>query len=168
MADDPAELPNRLQKATTPYQEAQFVKTVAQIINQHGGIEALKDNPLKIEVAGFERLCIEATGIGPRGLEQVSIAHYFEQNGDLICDPDLVVELLPDSEGKVSPDIEEWGIVSIQHPYGPVVEACWVDEAGRVMVREKQIRDIRSFARIWDRNLREQGFLDVFQAQLKK
>jgi len=144
------------------------MKTVAAIVNAQGGIEALKANPIRIDNDPYERLCIEAVGIGPRGLEQISICHYFEQNGDLVQDPDLVVEVIPDAAGMVPGDVKEYGIVSIQHPFGPAIHACWVDDRGRVTVDERRLRDIRSFARIWDRNLREQGFLHAFQAQLRK
>jgi len=39
-----------------------------------------------------------------------------------------------------------------------------VDEAGRVMVRPSVLKDLASFARLWDRNLKDQGFLDAAQA----
>jgi len=141
------------------------MRTVAEIINALGGVEALKARPLRIEVPGFMQLCVESVGTGPRGFEQISICHYFEQGGDLVQDPDLVVEVIPDARGMVPPDVAEWGIVSIQHPYGPVVRACWADESGRVMVNERLVRDIREFARTWDHNIREQGFLEAFRAR---
>jgi hypothetical protein len=38
-----------------------------------------------------------------------------------------------------------------------------VTEDGRVLVRHDLVRDLQSFARTWDRNIREQGFVDAAQ-----
>lgn len=40
---------------------------------------------LRLDMPGYDRLCIEK--IGPCA---VSVAHYFEQHGDLIADPEIV------------------------------------------------------------------------------
>jgi hypothetical protein len=34
-------------------------------------------------------------------------------------------------------------------------------EDGRVFIRPADVRDIQAFARIWDRNLKHQGFVDA-------
>jgi len=39
-----------------------------------------------------------------------------------------------------------------------------VDEAGRLMVRPRVLKDLQSFARLWDRNLKAQGFVDAARA----
>jgi hypothetical protein len=102
------------------------------------------------------RLVIEHVGAGPRGGELVSVAHYGEQNGDLMRDPEVVFEVTS----------EQWNPVSIQQDYvGSYREAVYQDEQGRVLVRVALERDIRSFARIWDRNLKHQGFVEAAEAQ---
>jgi hypothetical protein len=40
-------------------------------------------------------------------------------------------------------------------------EAVFVGEDSEVYVRPAEVRDITSFARIWDRNIKHQGFVDV-------
>jgi hypothetical protein len=37
----------------------------------------------------------------------------------------------------------------------------FVGEDGKVYVRPAEVRDIQAFARIWDRNLQAQGFVDA-------
>ena len=43
-------------------------------------------------------------------------------------------------------------------------EAVFVDEAGRVLVRPRVLKDLVRFARLWDRNLKAQGFVDAARA----
>jgi hypothetical protein len=44
---------------------------------------------------------------------------------------------------------------------GSYREAVFVGEDGKVYVRPAEMRDIQAFARIWDRNLKHQGFVDA-------
>jgi hypothetical protein len=37
----------------------------------------------------------------------------------------------------------------------------FVGEDGNVYVRPAEVRDIQNFARIWDRNIKAQGFVDA-------
>jgi hypothetical protein len=48
---------------------------------------------------------------------------------------------------------------------GSYREAVFVGEDGKVYVRPALVRDIAAFARVWDRNLMDQGFLDAAEAQ---
>jgi hypothetical protein len=101
------------------------------------------------------QLVIEHIGAGPRGGELVSVAHYGEENGDLMRDPEIVFEVAADG----------WHPVSIQQDYvGSYREAVSVGEDGRVSIRPAEVRDIQAFARIWDRNLKHQGFVDAAEA----
>src|SRR5262249_14822047 len=43
-------------------------------------------------------------------------------------------------------------------------EAAFVDDAGRVLVRPHVLKDLTSFARLWDRNLKDQGFVEGARA----
>jgi hypothetical protein len=132
------------------------MKTVTKIIDLNGGLAALEANPLALESPGYMKLCIEAIGPGPRGLPQVSIAHYGEQNGDAMRDPDMVFEI--DAAGA-------WHPVSFRNDYvGLCNEAVWQEDAGRVLTIPSMIRELNSFARIWDTNIREQGFLEAARA----
>src|SRR5262249_513506 len=74
----------------------------------------------------FMRLVIEHIGTGPRGGELVSVAHYGEQAGDLMRDPEIVFEVAAGS----------WHPVSIQQDYvGSYREAGFVGEDGEGYVR---------------------------------
>jgi hypothetical protein len=129
-----------------------------RIIDRRGGMEALKKRPIRLEVPGFMRLVIEHVGTGPRGGELVSVAHYGEQNGDLMRDPEIVFEVVAGG----------WHPVSIQQDYvGSYREAVVVGEDGKVCVRPAEVRDIQAFTGVWDRNLKHQGFVDASKNRAK-
>ena len=58
------------------------MKTVAKIIESFGGLDWLADNYIRLENPPYMRLVIERIGEGPRGFPAISVAHYYEQNGD--------------------------------------------------------------------------------------
>jgi hypothetical protein len=136
------------------------MKTVAKIIELFGGLEALRQNPIRLESPPYMRLVIEYVGEGPRGLPSISLAHYYEQNGDLMRDPEMVFEV--NEDGPLSWKIGNWEPVSFQQDnVGAYQEAVFVSEQGQVMVRPKLVLDLKAFARRWDRNIAQQGFLKV-------
>jgi hypothetical protein len=132
------------------------MKTVAKIIELFGGLEALRQNPIGLETPPYMRLVIEHIGEGPRGLPSISVAHYYEQNGDLMRDPEMVFEVSPDDW-----NTGEWSLVLYrQDNLALYQEAVFVHEK-RVQVRSKLVLDFKAFARQWDRNIAQQGFLKV-------
>jgi hypothetical protein len=136
------------------------VKSVIKIIDLFGGLPKLiRLGVIKLENEPFMALVIEYVGEGPDGLPLVSVAHYFEQNGDLMSDPEM--EFQVDGAGGMHP------VSFTQHSLGLYRVARWRDEEGRVMCRPKLAKDLASFARTWDRNLKAQGFLEVATAQTK-
>jgi hypothetical protein len=143
------------------------MKNVAKIIELRGGLGALKSKSIRIEppCSGFMRLCIEYVGTGPRDMPLVSVAHYYEQQGDLMADPDLVFEVNPDDDGPLSWKTGEWGPVAFtQHSTGTYQEAVSLQD-GKVMLASRLITSLKSFARTWDRNLKSQGYVATFERQ---
>jgi hypothetical protein len=105
------------------------------------------------------RLVIEHIGVGPRGGELVSVAHYGEQAGDLMRDPEIFFEVAAG----------EWHPVSILQDYvSSYREAVVLSDDGKVFVRPAELRDIQTFARMWDRNLKHQVFVGAAEAKLRR
>jgi hypothetical protein len=118
--------------------------TIEKILAAHGIIEAFnasEDYSVKIENKPYLDLCIEKHGI------QVMITHYFEQNGDLIPDPDMEFEILNG----------EWSPVALQLAIGIYYRAAEYRD-GKRFVNPRQLREQRQFANMWARNLLSQGF----------
>jgi hypothetical protein len=118
---------------------------IEKILNEQNQLEAFKasgDFAIKIANEGYMPLSIERHG------KKITVTHYFEQNGDLICDPDLE---LVDLGGN------DWLPVAIQHSTGHYVRAAF-QEDGKWMFKPRAMKDLQSFSRVWARNLLAQGF----------
>ena len=66
------------------------MKTIEEIIAMFGGVDGLY---VSIANEPFMRLVIEHIGEGPHGLPAISVAHYYEMNGDLCQDPEMCFEI---------------------------------------------------------------------------
>jgi hypothetical protein len=63
----------------------------------------------------------------------------------------------------------QWHPVSIQQDYvGSYREAVVVGADVKAYVRPAEVRDIQVFARIWDRNLKHQGFVDAAERRPRR
>lgn len=132
------------------------MKTAALMIAEHGGLDRLREEPVRVPASDpWMRLAIEHVGLGPRGHPLVSVAHYFEANGDLVPDPDMTFEVTTAGD---------WLPVAIQHATGAYFEAAYRDDRGLVRVDPARERELRNFARLWSRNLLEQGYPERFRA----
>lgn len=120
--------------------------TIERILEAHQQLVPflqLSHYSAKIECSGFMPLTIEKHG------DQIIVAHYFEQNGDLVPDPDVeFVDLGGD----------DWLPVAIQHSTGRYCRAADKSTAGNWLISKRAMADLRSFVRLWARNLRSQGF----------
>jgi hypothetical protein len=118
---------------------------IEKILNEQNQLEAFKacdDFAIKIANEGYMPLSIERHG------KTITVTHYFAQNGELICDPDLE---LVDLGGN------DWLPVAIQHSSGHYVRAAF-QENGKWMLKPWAMRDLQSFSKMWARNLLAQGF----------
>jgi hypothetical protein len=116
---------------------------------------------LKIENSPFMELVIEGLDeSGPMGLPAISVCHYGEQNGDAMRDPEMCFELglfggphlMPFYYRNDYAGVEQWSRNIIGTNYAHHIELHKQHEA---------------FARLWDRNLRQQGFVEAFERQGK-
>ena len=90
------------------------MKTVARIIELFGGLESLRQQCIRLENPPYMRLVIEYIGQGPRGMPSISVAHYHEQAGDAMRDPEMVLEINPDDDGRLSWKTGNWGPLSFR------------------------------------------------------
>jgi uncharacterized protein DUF6908 len=65
-----------------------FQETIEHLLKTHNLLDAFHKQEtfhVRFDKPGYQRLVIERHG------NMISVAHYFEQNGDLIADPDVEV-----------------------------------------------------------------------------
>ena len=121
------------------------MKTIARIIQMCGGYENLS---ISISNEPYMRLCIEHIGTGPCGYEAISVAHYFEQNGDLCQDPEMCFELVPQGAHIV------YEPYLFQQAIPPIHQEVFATGAENPRLK----RQLTVFAQQWDHNLKAQGF----------
>jgi len=123
------------------------MKTVLQIIEEAGGLATFTWT--RIENPPFMLLVIESLGEpGPNDYRALSIAHYGEQHGDAMRDPEICAEVVVESgAAKLWPYYFRNDYASVEH---------W-------NCRPRETRDLESFMDMWDANIQDQGFLEAFQ-----
>lgn len=93
--------------------------------------------------------CLHHSGLGPL----FSVAHYYEQNGDLVPDPDVV--FVHTTNG--------WSPISFQNSLAYRVAVHFHDD-GTTEVDEREQADLVSFCNQWMRNIQEQQGLSPRKA----
>jgi hypothetical protein len=96
---------------------------------------------------GYHRLVIENIGS-----QCISVAHYFEQNGDLVADPDVVFFT----------GYGAWVPIEITQVMGVYRRYAFLDEAGREIERVnlQGVASLASFTEQWAQNILDQGWLE--------
>lgn len=126
---------------------------------------AAQKDCVKIEVEGYMPLCVEHIGTwGPSGTGRkcVSFAHYGEQNGDAMRDPEVCFEICTAEGGEVYLFAYEF-----RNDYaGALFCAFGEAEDGTVTLDRKQAQQLNLFACMWADNLAEQGFVQAAFTQL--
>ena len=134
-----------------------MMQTVLDVLKRAGGWHP--GLCLKIENQPYLSLVIEAMDeSGPCGLPAISVAHYSKQNGDAMRDPEMCFELGLAGGVHLNPfywrndyvGVEQWSRFVIGTDYS----------FHRALFQEHV-----SFAKVWDRNLRSQGFAEAFERQ---
>ena len=134
--------------------EGGVMQTILQIIQKAGGWHP--GLYLKIDNPPYMELVIEAMDeSGPMGLPALSVAHYGEQNGDLMRDPEMCFELGLAGGAHLDPwywrndyaAVEQWSRNIVRDHYVHLIQ-----------LHEQHVR----FAKTWDNNLRLQGFAEAF------
>jgi hypothetical protein len=99
----------------------------------------------------FMAACIDIIDRTHQGWLIVSVAHYFEQNGDLCCDPDVTILRAKDGDYAMT----------FQQAIPPVYQQPLRIEGGTIRVNEKAQRDLTLFVQELLTNINEQQDLGV-------
>ena len=133
------------------------METLLRILNAAGGW-----HPglwLQIDNAPYMALVIEAADeSGPCGLPVISVCHYGEQNGDAMRDPEMLFELGADC-ATLNPFYWRNDYVGIEQ------RSRFLNEDGQLVYDRRLHAQHQLFALQWDKNLRDQGFADLFDPQ---
>ena len=118
------------------------------------------DTAVRLTVNGYMTLSIEYIGNSAEGNRLISICHYGEQNGDLMRDPEMVFEVHA-ATNAAEP-------LSFRNDYMGMMQEIYRydDEGKKTHVNARLKQDLKSFARTWFQNLKDQGFLSTSNREI--
>jgi hypothetical protein len=135
------------------------MQTILRILERAGGYRPTLY--LKIENPPYMALVIEAVPEpGPLNLPTISVAHYGEQNGDLMRDPEMCFELS-------KPPLSGFAVSAYyyRNDYMGVEQFSRYRDGTNYVFVPDLCEEHDTFSRLWDKNIRDQGFLEAFTDQ---
>ena len=94
-------------------------RVISQICEKHGVDLSQPGAHLRLDMPGFDRLVIERIT-----RDEVSVAHYREQNGDLITDPEIVFFT----------GYSDWVAIAIGQVLCPWARYAWASTDGKAII----------------------------------
>ena len=125
------------------------MKRVIEALAQKHGIDLSQvEAHLRLDLPHFDRLTIENIGF-----QRISVAHYFERNGDLVAEPDVV--FFTGLDGK-------WIPIEITQSMTGWTAYVHFDDSGTQIerVNTRGQADLAAFTQQWAQNLIDQGWLE--------
>ncbi|MFQ5858413.1 MAG: hypothetical protein ACE5LU_22660 [Anaerolineae bacterium] len=122
-------------------------KIVTKLAKKHGLDLTADQAHLRLDMPSFDRLVIEKVG-----KYQVSVAHYFEQHGDLVADPEIVFFT----------GYKEWVPIEITQVISGWRQVAKLSKDGKNIAgfNRRAQADVAMFAETWARNIESQGWLE--------
>ncbi len=121
-----------------------FQETIEHLLKSHNLLDDFQNKDsfhVRFEKTGYQPLVIERHG------EMISVAHYFEQNGDLVPDPEVELHY------------PTWFPTAITQAIGYRREK-FIERDGRTLVDTRFDREVSSFLSMWARNIKAQGWAE--------
>lgn len=124
-------------------------QVIEQLAQRHEVDLSQTGASFRLDMPGYDRLCVENIG-----LNRVAVAHYFEQNHDLIQDPEIVFFVGDERPGWIPIEITQ--VIGGWRQYVKLSP----DGARPVAYRKEAQTSLAEFAEIWARNIEGQGWLE--------
>ena len=124
-----------------------FQITIEHLLKSHDQWEAFQSQEhfhLRLDMPHFDRLVIE------RHHDLISVAHYFEQNGDLVADPDVELHY---------PTWTPTAITQTHFGY----RSKFIERDGQTYVDRTFHTEVSAFLSMWGRNIKSQGWAEKGQ-----
>lgn len=130
-----------------------FPAALRRVIRAHSGqadafekaLAGFGEFSARYEQPAYLPLCVEVLAVSPAGVPAVSVAHYGEQNGDLMRDPEIVFAVVSS---------EAWLPYEITQDYVAHYASAWHND----IFHPSLARSINTLATTWARNLSGQNW----------
>lgn len=112
------------------------------------------DTAITLTSEGFMPLSLEDIGPSAEGHRLIAMSHTSTQNGDLMRDPEMVFQFHTHGEVQLAEPI------SFRNDYMGINQEVYRynDEGKATHVDTRLKAELKSFAKVWFRNLKHQGF----------
>lgn len=133
----------------------------ALIERLHGGCftEIENDPYMTLTIENISDRMETPFGVG----KQYSLCHYYEQEGDLMQDPEMCFFMTDNRSGNET-DFQNVSVIPYQFQQANTgafqMSIIWQDK-DNVSIYERMQADHTAFAEIWLTNIKDQGFLEV-------
>jgi len=124
-----------------------FQETIEHLLQAHNLLESFQTQEsfhVRFDKPGYQRLVIERHG------DMLSVAHYFEQNGDLIADPDVELHY------------PSWVPTAITQAFFGY-RTKFIERDGKTYVDTRFHKQVSEFLTMWARNIKAQGWAEGAQ-----
>ncbi|MBX3038574.1 MAG: hypothetical protein KF758_16810 [Anaerolineales bacterium] len=121
-----------------------FQNTIEHLLKSHNLLKEFQQQDsfhVRFDKPGYQRLVIERHG------ELISVAHYFEQNGDLVADPDVELHY------------PTWVPTAITQTFFGYRQKFF-ERDGKTYVDTRFHKEVSSFLTLWARNIKAQGWAE--------
>jgi len=118
-----------------------FQTTIEALLRAHHLLERFQSQSnfhVRFDMPGYERLVIE------RHSDLISVAHYYEQNGDLVPDPDVELHY------------PTWTPTSITQVFG--YRSKFIERDGKTYIDTRFHKEVSALLVLWAGNLKAQGW----------
>lgn len=121
-----------------------YKNVAAILVDCFGSVDLIEvGGHKKLKSEGFMDLVVEVVGENI-----ISLAHYYEQNGDLMADPEMEIRIYPELQMPEALTFRNDGVGIYHEVY-----------VGANHFYPKLKKDLNEFLSMWLENIREQGFL---------
>lgn len=121
-----------------------FQITIEHVLKSQHLLDAFQtqaDFHVRFDMPPYQPLVIERHG------ERISVAHYYEQNGDLVPDPDVELQY------------PSWTPTAITQALG-IRREKFIERDGRTFVDTLFHKQVSFFLALWARNIQAQGWAE--------
>ena len=121
-----------------------FQKAIENVLKKHNLLDAFQANSefsFRLDMPGYDRLVIERQG------KTVIVGHYFEQNSDLMADPEIELHF------------PTWVPTAITQILGGR-RSKFVERGSQTFVDTRFHDEVTSFLSTWAENIKGQGWVE--------
>ena len=127
------------------------------------GFKHLEENYIRIENEPYMSLTIEDLPKDANDNYLISVCHYGKQNGDAMRDPEMVFRIVKITEKKFNRKLSKIEVSEVEKWFPVYFRNDYMNVEQDVIEKPNLVLKLGDFPRIWNTNIRQQGFIDKYK-----